>query len=137
MSDEPLVDVRDLHKSFDHQRGLGRRRADPVTAVDGISFEIEQGETLGLVGESGSGKSTAANLILQLVRPTRGAVRFRGMDLTELKGEALRLARRQMQIVFQDPYSSLDPRLKVREIVREPLRVVCGRHFARAAPAGR
>jgi peptide/nickel transport system ATP-binding protein len=121
MSDEPLVAVRDLYKTFDHQRGFGRRRAEPVTAVDGISFEIEKGQTVGLVGESGSGKSTAANLILQLVRPTQGVVRFRGVDLTELGGEALRLARRQMQIVFQDPYAALDPRLKVREIVREPL----------------
>lgn len=121
MTTEPLVDVRELYKTFDHQRGFRRRRSDPVNAVDGISFSIERGETLGLVGESGSGKSTTANLILQLVRPTRGAVRFRGVDLTALGGESLRDARRQMQIVFQDPYASLDPRLKVREIVRESL----------------
>jgi ABC-type oligopeptide transport system ATPase subunit len=92
-----------------------------VQAVDGVSFEIREGQTLGLVGESGSGKSTTAYAALQLLRPTAGSVRFAGQELTVLRGESLRRVRRQMQIVFQDPYASLNPRMTVGKIVAEPL----------------
>jgi oligopeptide transport system ATP-binding protein len=94
-----------------------------VKAVDGVSFSILEGKTLGLVGESGSGKSTTGYCILQLLKPTGGSIRFQGKELTELKGEGLRRMRQDMQIVFQDPYSSLDPRMTVGNIVSEPLEV--------------
>jgi oligopeptide transport system ATP-binding protein len=94
-----------------------------VKAVDGVGFEIRRGQTLGLVGESGSGKSTTAYCVLQLVRPTSGQVLFAGRDLTRLRGRELRSMRREMQIVFQDPYSALDPRMTVGAIVAEPLEV--------------
>ena len=94
-----------------------------VHAVSNISLDVKEGETLGLVGESGSGKSTTGYAILQLVQPTAGSVRFRDTELTTLKGEALRRMRREMQIIFQDPYSSLDPRLTVEQIVSDPLDV--------------
>jgi oligopeptide transport system ATP-binding protein len=94
-----------------------------VDAVAGVSFDIARGETLGLVGESGSGKSTTGYCILQAIRPTSGSVRFDGVELTELKGEDLRSMRRRMQLVFQDPYASLDPRMTVGDIVAEPLQV--------------
>jgi oligopeptide transport system ATP-binding protein len=119
---EPLVEVRDLTKLFPVKRGLLiEHTVDNVHAVDGVSFDILRGETLGLVGESGSGKSTTGYCILQLVRPTSGSVKFEGVELTELKGESLRKMRRRMQIVFQDPHSSLDPRMTVGDIVGEPL----------------
>jgi ABC-type oligopeptide transport system ATPase subunit len=94
-----------------------------VKAVDGVSFEIAEGKTLGLVGESGSGKSTTGYCILQLIKPTGGSIRFKGKELTELGREEMRRMRRQLQIVFQDPYSSLDPRMTVGDIVSEPLEV--------------
>src|SRR5690348_16746899 len=107
---EPLLAVTDLKVHFPVRRGLlFDRTVDHIKAVDGISFEIHDGQTLGLVGESGSGKSTTAYAALQLLRPTAGTVRFNGRDLTELRGEELRRMRREMQIVFQDPYSSLNP----------------------------
>ena len=118
---QPLVEVVDLCKHFP-SGGLGRHR-EPVRAVDGVSFEIHEGETLGLVGESGSGKSTTGYCILQLLRPTSGSVRFLGRELTALGGSALRQLRREMQIVFQDPYASLDPRMTTEAIVTEPLRI--------------
>ena len=120
---EPLLSVQDLRVHFPVRRGLVvDRTVDHVKAVDGVSFDLYAGQTLGLVGESGSGKSTTAHAILQLVRPTSGSVRFDGVELTELRGERLRRMRREMQIVFQDPYSSLNPRMTVGKIVAEPLR---------------
>ena len=120
--DEPLVEVRDLHVTF---RGRGRRGVD-VPAVAGVSFDIARSETFALVGESGSGKSTTARAALQLVAPTAGEVRFDGVDLTTLGKKELRRMRRRMQMVFQDPYSSLDPSAIVADSVGEPLEVHLG-----------
>jgi oligopeptide transport system ATP-binding protein len=124
MSGELLLEVTDLTKHFPVRKGLFfERTVEHVKAVDGVSFEIAPGETLGLVGESGSGKSTTGYCVLLLLRPTGGSVRFLGRELTELgRGEVRRL-RREMQIVFQDPYSSLNPRMTVGDIVAEPLQV--------------
>jgi oligopeptide transport system ATP-binding protein len=122
--DGALLTVTDLEKHFPVRKGLLiERTVDHVKAVDGVSFSIPEGQTLGLVGESGSGKSTTGYCILQLIRPTAGSVRFQGRELTELKREDLRKMRQDMQIVFQDPYSSLDPRMTVGNIVAEPLEV--------------
>jgi oligopeptide transport system ATP-binding protein len=119
-----LLQVRDLRKEFPVRSGfLIERVSHTVNAVDGVSFEIEEGKTLGLVGESGSGKSTTGYCILQLLKPTAGSVRFQGKELTGLGREEIRRTRREMQIVFQDPYSSLDPRMTVGDIVAEPLEV--------------
>src|SRR5574341_2382003 len=120
--DGSLVEVRGLKKYFPITQGiiLQRKVAD-VKAVDGLDFTIQRGETLGLVGESGCGKSTTGRAILQLYRPTSGNVFFGDVDLTKLKGEELRLMRRKMQMIFQDPYASLNPRMTVGEIIREPL----------------
>lgn len=117
----PLVSVRDLHKHFPVRRGFLRRQVGAVRAVDGITFDVLAGETLGLVGESGSGKSTTGRVLLRLVEPTSGSVTFQGSDVTGLDPGALRAARRHMQMIFQDPYASLNPRIPVRRIVREPL----------------
>ena len=118
----PLLTVTDLKVHFPIRSGvLFDRTVGHVKAVDGVSFELEEGRTLGLVGESGSGKSTTAYAVLQLLRPTSGSVRFAGRELTRLRGEALRRTRREIQIVFQDPYASLDPRMTVGRIVAEPL----------------
>ena len=122
--DGALLTVTDLEKHFPVRKGLViERTVDHVKAVDGVSFSIPEGKTLGLVGESGSGKSTTGYCILQLTKPTAGSIRFQGKELTELKGEELRKMRQNMQIVFQDPYSSLDPRMTVGNIVAEPLEV--------------
>jgi oligopeptide transport system ATP-binding protein len=119
-----LLSVKDLHKHFPIRKGvLIERTVGEVKAVDGVSFEISEGETLGLVGESGSGKSTTGYCVLQLIKPTSGSIRFMGQELTEIGREELRHMRREMQIVFQDPYASLDPRMTVGGIVGEPLEV--------------
>ena len=114
-----LVEVAHLVKQF--RRGGLLRKDSAVMAVDDVSFAVEEGETFGLVGESGSGKTTTGRCILRLIEPTSGAVRFRGEDVLAFSSRRLREARRQMQIVFQDPNSSLNPRMKTREIVEEPL----------------
>jgi ABC-type oligopeptide transport system ATPase subunit len=121
-TDGALLSVTDLHKHFPIRSGLlFERHVGDVRAVDGVSFDVQPGETLGLVGESGSGKSTTGYCVLQLLKPTSGSVRFEGQELTELGREPVRRLRREMQIVFQDPYSSLDPRMTVGDIVSEPL----------------
>ena len=122
MDGQPLLQVRDLWKRFPVKKGLlFQRTLDHVDAVAGVSFDVHKGKTLGLVGESGSGKSTTGYCILQALRPTSGSVRFDGIELTELSRGGLRRMRRRMQIVFQDPHSSLDPRMTVGGIVEEPL----------------
>ena len=119
-----LVRVENLVKHFPITRGiLIQRQVGAVKAVDGVSFDIHKGETLGLVGESGCGKSTTGRTIIQLYRATSGKVFFRDQELTNLKGESLRHIRRNMQIIFQDPYASLNPRMTVGDIVGEPLEV--------------
>ena len=115
-----LVEVDHLVKHFTRDAGLFRG-GTRVAAVDDVSFSIDQGETFGLVGESGSGKTTTGRCMLRLVEPTSGAVRFRGENVLEFSRSRLRRARRDMQIVFQDPYSSLNPRMRARQIVEEPL----------------
>jgi oligopeptide transport system ATP-binding protein len=118
-----LLRVDNLVKHFPIMRGIFQKQVGAVRAVDGISFEVKRGETLGLVGESGCGKSTAGRTILQLYRATSGGVDFDGVDLVKLKGEDLRLMRRKMQMIFQDPYASLNPRMTIGEIILEPLLV--------------
>jgi len=122
--DQVLLKVQDLKKHFPITRGiLIQRQVGAVRAVDGITFDIYRGETLGLVGESGCGKTTAGRTILQLYRPTAGRVIFDGTDLTVLKGNALRHMRQRIQMIFQDPYASLNPRITIARIIGEPLRV--------------
>jgi oligopeptide transport system ATP-binding protein len=118
---ETLLRVDDLVMHFPIYRGVIQRQVGAVRAVDGISFDVQRGETLGLVGESGCGKSTTGRTILQLYRPTAGDVFFEDVDLVHLKGEELRKMRRKMQMIFQDPYASLNPRMTVADIVAEPL----------------
>src|ERR671937_1537656 len=119
-----LVEVQNLVMHFPLTRGIiFQRQIGAVRAVDGISFFVEKGETLGLVGESGCGKSTTGRAILQLYQPTGGSVRFADVELTTLKGEALRRMRRRMQMIFQDPYASLNPRMTVGDIIGEPIEV--------------
>jgi oligopeptide/dipeptide ABC transporter ATP-binding protein len=119
----PILEVTDLKKHFAIQKGLLRRTSGHVFAVDGVGFAIQPGETLGLVGESGCGKSTVGRTVLRLIEPTAGSIRLDGTDITRLNRAELRPYRRQMQIIFQDPFSSLDPRMSAGEIVGEPLRV--------------
>jgi ABC-type glutathione transport system ATPase component len=114
---DPLLDARSLSKTFSSGRGAGRRE---VRAVQDVSLAIEPGQTHGLVGESGSGKSTTGRILLRLVEPDAGSVTFLGRDLLALEGDALRVMRRHIQLIYQDPFSSVDPRLRVREIVAEP-----------------
>ncbi len=118
----PLLEVVDLKVYFPIRSGLFRSTTGHVKAVDGISFDVYRGQTLGLVGESGCGKTTTGRAILRLIEPTAGAVRFDGVALSELKGGPLRKLRRRIQIIFQDPYSSLNPRMTVEAMLTEPLR---------------
>ena len=120
---KPLLTVKDLRVYFPITGGVLRRRIGWVKAVDGVSFHIDRGETLGLVGESGSGKTTIGRTIVRVTQPLEGSVVLDGQDLLQLTGEPLRRRRRAFQMVFQDPYSSLDPRQTVGEILAEPLRV--------------
>jgi ABC-type oligopeptide transport system ATPase subunit len=125
---QPLIEVRDLKKHYPIRRGLLKRTVGHVRAVDGVSFSIQPGETVGLVGESGCGKSTTGRCLIRLVEPTSGEILFRDGDrdalpVVQLDAAQLKLYRRQVQIIFQDPYSSLDPRMSVFDIVSEPLRI--------------
>ena len=118
----PLLEIRNLTKVFPHgETAFGRKSRGEVRAVDDVSFDIHSGETLGLVGESGSGKSTLGRLILRLIEPTAGAVSFEGRDLLAAGRGEMRRLRRDLQIIFQDPFASLDPRFRVEEIIAEPL----------------
>jgi len=116
----PLLSVQDLHKRYPAASG---RAEHAVRAVDGVSFEVQPAETFGLVGESGCGKSTVARCIIQLIRPDSGSIRFGGEDLLALKADRLRAVRRELQMVFQDPFSSLDPRMTIRATLLEPLEI--------------
>src|SRR6195256_5892324 len=120
-AEDPLVEVRGLKTWFPITAGLMQRTVAHVRAVDGVDLEVHQGETLGLVGESGCGKSTLGRSILRLVEPTEGSVLFKGEDITRLSGGSMRRLRREMAMIFQDPFASLDPRQTVGEIVGEPL----------------
>ncbi|HTU83723.1 MAG TPA: dipeptide ABC transporter ATP-binding protein [Candidatus Acidoferrales bacterium] len=118
-----LLEVEDLYKYFPIHAGLTSRHVADVRAVDGVSFSIRRGETLGLVGESGSGKTTVGRLLLRLLPETKGKIRYDGQDVTALRGAQTRRLRRAMQIIFQDPYASLNPRMTVGDAIAEPLRI--------------
>ncbi|MFG2286912.1 ABC transporter ATP-binding protein [Streptomyces sp. NPDC048595] len=121
---EPLLEIRDLVKHFPLTRGvLFKKQIGAVKAVDGVSFDLRKGETLGIVGESGCGKSTVAKLLVGLERPTAGQILYRGEDITRLSGRAMKAVRRNIQMVFQDPYTSLNPRMTVGDIVGEPYEI--------------
>ncbi|MFJ2575577.1 ABC transporter ATP-binding protein [Kitasatospora aureofaciens] len=121
---EPILEVRDLVKYYPLTQGiLFKRQVGAVKAVDGISFELMKGETLGIVGESGCGKSTLAKVLMNLERATSGEVRFKGQDITRLSGAGLKSVRRNIQMVFQDPYTSLNPRMTVGDIIGEPYEI--------------
>ncbi|MEU5158316.1 dipeptide ABC transporter ATP-binding protein [Streptomyces sp. NPDC020875] len=129
---EPLLEVRGLHKHYPLTRGIVfRKQVGAVRAVDGVDLDLHGGETLGIVGESGCGKSTLARMLVQLERPTAGVIRYRGEDITRLSGRALKAVRRNIQMVFQDPYTSLNPRMTVGDIVGEPFDI-----HPEAAPKG-
>jgi ABC-type glutathione transport system ATPase component len=117
----PLLSIRDLVKVYQTDEGMFGKTQREVRAVNGVSLDIMQGETLGLVGESGCGKTTLGRMILRLIEPTSGAINFNGQDVLAASGGQLRRLRRDMQIIFQDPFASLNPRMRVEEIVTEPL----------------
>jgi oligopeptide/dipeptide ABC transporter ATP-binding protein len=123
VTDTALVEVRDLVKHFPIRGGVLQRTVAVVQAVDGVSFDVQRGETLGLVGESGCGKTTVGRLLLRLIEPTAGTIRFDGQDVTALRGPALKAYRRRVQIIFQDPYASLDPRTPIGDSIGEGLRI--------------
>ncbi|MET9957753.1 dipeptide ABC transporter ATP-binding protein [Streptomyces sp. NPDC006326] len=121
---ETILEVRDLVKHYPLTRGiLFKKHVGAVKAVDGVSFGLAQGETLGIVGESGCGKSTVARMLVNLERPTAGAISYKGEDITRLSGKALKAVRRNIQMVFQDPYTSLNPRMTVGDIIGEPYEI--------------
>ena len=117
---EPILRVEDLKVHFNAGGGLFKPKKF-VKAVDGVSFEIQEGETFGLVGESGCGKSTTGRAIVKIYNPTEGKIYYKGEDITSIKGDALKEFRRNVQMIFQDPYASLNPRMTVGEIIREPM----------------
>jgi len=119
----PLLEVNGLKRYFYQNRGLGRRKKSCLKAVDGVDLSLDHGETLGLAGESGCGKSTLARLVLQLIPPTAGRIRFKGREIKDFKGQKWRCMRPEMQMIFQDPLSSLDPRMTVGEQIDEPLMI--------------
>lgn len=131
MDEEILLDVKDLVKKFPITKGIVfTRRVDFVHAVDGVSFHVKKGETVGLVGESGCGKSTTGRLILRLIEPTSGEIHFEGRNILNISREEMRVSRKDMQIIFQDPYGALNPKMTVGDIVGEPLqthRIAIGR----------
>ncbi|PIT99345.1 MAG: peptide ABC transporter substrate-binding protein [Bdellovibrionales bacterium CG10_big_fil_rev_8_21_14_0_10_45_34] len=120
-SDEPLIRIQNLSKEFSIKGGIFSREIGAVKAVHNVSLDIKKGETLGLVGESGCGKSTLGRCLIRLLEPTSGKIFYRGNDITDITGEELRAYRRKMQIIFQDPYASLNPRMTVGSIISEPL----------------
>src|SRR5690349_8766837 len=117
---DTIMEVRDLVKHFPIRAGFLQRQVGAVQAVDGVSFDVFRGETLGLVGESGCGKSTTARLLLRLMAPTSGSIKFDGREIAHIKGAELKALRREMQMIFQDPYSSLNPRKTVGSIIPDP-----------------
>ncbi|MGW3034546.1 ABC transporter ATP-binding protein [Streptomyces sp. NPDC001178] len=121
---EPILQVRGLFKHYPLTQGiLFKKQAGAVKAVDGVDFELARGETLGIVGESGCGKSTVAKMLVNLEKPTAGEIRYKGEDIAKLSGKALRAVRRNIQMVFQDPYTSLNPRMTVGDIIGEPYEI--------------
>ena len=119
----PLLEIRDLKKYFPMRAGLLGRAREHVKAIDGVSLDVEDGETVGLVGESGCGKTTLGRCLVRLIEPTAGTIRFEGRELSSLSGPLMRELRRKMQVIFQDPYASLNPRMRIGDIIGEGLRI--------------
>ena len=121
MSEKTLLEIKDLKMYFENRKGLLGKKVEYVKAVDGVSFTIRQGETVGLVGESGCGKSTTGYSIMRLYRPTSGNIIYDGVDIAEMSAKEVWPYRKKMQMIFQDPYASLNPRMTVSDIIGEPL----------------